>query len=325
MKRKEKNPMKKPWVIAVMAVMLSGITAAQNQLENPGFEDWEDVLIGDPDTIREPAEWSSLKTSDNEQLSDFAPVVCERSADSHSGKYSIKLTNVASLIVANGAATNGRVHPDLNTDLAYMFTDTLDSRWNTPFTSRPDSMTGWFKYTPQGEDSLQVKIILHWGYSKQPDENYATSWVGMAELFSSVNNGEVWNRFSVPFTYLNEGLPEYALVVLNSGDREDPKAGSTALFDDFEMIYNSPQTSIDKPVVPSGFIFAVDSRYLVIKGMRHEEYTNAVVRDLTGKLVWNGSVSSDRIDISSAGLKGGIYLVTLSGRSYVFSQKIVLP
>ncbi len=317
--------MKKPWVIAVMAVMLSGITAAQNQLENPGFEDWEDVLIGDPDTIREPAEWSSLKTSDNDQLSTFAPVVCERSADSHSGKYSIKLTNVESLIVANGAATNGRVHPDLNRELAFMYTDTLDSRWNTPFTSRPDSMTGWFQYTPQGEDSLQVKIILHWGYGKQPDENYATSWVGVTDFYSSVNTGGAWHRFSAPFTYLKEGAPEYVLVVLNSGDGNDPNAGSTALFDDFEMIYNSPQTSINKPGVPSGFVFAVGNRYLVIKGIRQVDYTNAVVRDLTGKLIWSGNVTSEQIDISSAGLKSGIYLVTLSGKGDVFSQKIVIP
>ena len=59
--------------------------------------------------------------------------------------------------MVNGVATNGRLHPDMNPELAYIFTDTLDNMWNTPFSTRPDSIAGWFKYAPQGNDTLQVK------------------------------------------------------------------------------------------------------------------------------------------------------------------------
>ena len=59
------------------------------QLDNNGFENWEDIGT----SIEEPIDWSSTKTSDNPSLNGFAPQVIERSSDAHSGSYSAKLTN----------------------------------------------------------------------------------------------------------------------------------------------------------------------------------------------------------------------------------------
>jgi hypothetical protein len=277
------------------------------------------------DTIREPVDWSSLKTSDNPSLSTLAPVVCKRSSDAHSGEYSVKLTNIEVFsIVANGVVTNGRIHPDFNTQLAYIYTDTLDDQWNTPFEARPDSIAGWFNYDPQGEDSLQVMVILHRGFGKQPDAEITDSWVGVAEYKSPLNTGSEWVRFSTPFNYISDNNPEYILVILNSGNAYKPVTGSIALFDDLEMIYNSPQTSIDPMKHPAGFIYAVDNQYLVMQGMEHDSYQTIKVHDLTGRLFWTGSLTADRVDISSADLRKGIYLVTLTGKRGAFSQKIML-
>ncbi|MCP4312945.1 MAG: T9SS type A sorting domain-containing protein [Bacteroidetes bacterium] len=318
--------MKKIYESILIALLLTGMATshAQDQLENPGFEQWENIFESDADTIREPVEWSSLKTSDDQTLSDFAPVVCKRGSDAHSGEYSIELTNVSSFIVVNGVATNGRLHPDMNPELAYIFTDTVDNRWNTPFNTRPDSIAGWFKYTPQGKDTLQVKVNLHQGFGKQPDAEYTDNWIGVAEFRSPLNTDNEWIRFSAPFTYFSDSNPEYVMVVLNSGNEYTPAAGSVALFDDLEMIYNSPQTSMERLKNSEGFIFAVDYRYLVIQGMDHASFQTIKIHDLTGKLVWTGSVTADQVDISSAKLRKGIYLVNLAGRSKVFAQKIML-
>lgn len=316
--------MKKILVTLLAVLFLAGISDAQSQLENPGFEQWEDVLVGGGDTIREPTDWSSLKTSDNAQMSTLAPVVCTRSREAHSGLYSVQLTNIMSLIVANGVATNGRIHPNITTSLAYSFTDTLHSEWSTPFTARPDSVVGWFRYAPQSDDTLQVKIILHRGFGKQPDANYMDNWVGVAEYKSPLNTGDTWVRFSKPFTYFDDDAPEYILVILNSGNGYFPVAGSVALFDDLEMIYNSPQNSLYDRQAHSGFIYAAGNRQLVIQGMSQAKFQRAEVRDLTGRLVWSGILTSDRIDLSSANLKKGLYLVTLAGKTDVYTQKIML-
>ncbi len=316
--------MKKLWTTSLIVLLLAGFATAQSQLENPGFEDWEDILAGSGDTIREPVDWSSLKTSDNPALSALAPVVTARSSDAHSGMYSIKLTNVLSFIVANGVATNGQVHPDLVASSAFIFTDTLDGQWNTPFTVRPDSIAGWIKYAPQSDDTLQVKVALHQGFGKQPDANYADKWIGAAEYKSPLNTGDEWVRFSAPFVYFSDENPEYILVVLNSGNEYNPIAGSVALIDDLEMIYNPAQSTPSRLNNQTGFIFAVNNQYLVIRGIAYASFQTIMIHDLTGKLIWTGTVTANRVDVSSAYLREGIYMVTLAGKSNVLTQKIMI-
>ncbi len=47
---------------------------AQTQFDNASFENWEEIGFG-PNII-EPVEWSSIKSSDHENISGQAPHVC---------------------------------------------------------------------------------------------------------------------------------------------------------------------------------------------------------------------------------------------------------
>ena len=38
--------MKRIVLTSVAVILLVGLSSAQSQLENPGFEEWEDILIG---------------------------------------------------------------------------------------------------------------------------------------------------------------------------------------------------------------------------------------------------------------------------------------
>ena len=311
-------------MVWITATLLLNLSRAQVQLENAGFEEWDDVLIGATDTIREPVNWSSLKTSDDETLNPLAPVVCKRSTKAHSGNYAVELTNVLSLLVANGTVTTGRVHPSLFTSLAYMFTDTADSRWNTPLTHRPDSITGWFRYSPQPNDTLEVTVVLHRGYGKQPDNNYLNNWIAQAHFRSGVSTGSQWIRFSKSFVYFSDQTPQYALVILNSGNGFNPVAGSIAWFDDLRMIYNSTQAPAFEPDISSEFIYYPDNQHVVIKGCLPGQYTTARLMDITGRVIWSGPVTSDRMDITQAHLNKGIYLVLLNGKNISLTGKIVV-
>jgi len=304
-------------------VIYCGTIIAQDQLENPGFEEWENIGVSATDTIREPVEWSSLKTSDAPELSTFAPVVCKRSSEAHSGDYSMKLTNVSSLLVANGIATNGRIHPDLNTALAYTFTDTDNEEWHTSFTSRPDSIVGWYMYAPQGGDSLQVKVNLHRGYGKQPDDNWEENWIGVAEFKAGDYTGGEWVRFSVPVTYLSDADPEFVLVVMSSGNAYAAVANSVAHFDDLEMIYNSTYAGV-KYEKAAGYIALNGPRTLWIRDMDIADFDHIRVFNVTGKQVWESRIDSERINISQASLPQGIYIVTLNGSKKIFTQKVLL-
>jgi hypothetical protein len=310
------------FLLGLLALFVTpGLT--QDQFENPGFEEWEDIAASPTDTIREPVQWSSLKTSDDPALTPLAPVVCFRSDEAHTGSYSMKLTNVASFLVANGIATNGRIHPNITPALAYSYTDTIDDRWHTKFTSRPDSIVGWYMYTPQGNDSLQVKVNLHQGYGKQPDEDYENNWIGVAEFKSGIDTQGEWVRFSVPFTYYSEERPEFVLALVGSGNAYNAVANSTAYFDDLEMIYNSTSAKVN-PEKSDGFIAVSGTRKLWIKDMDVADFEQIRVFNITGKLVWNSLLDSEWIDLSGAQLPQGIYVVNLSGSRNVFTQKVIL-
>lgn len=312
----------KKYIVLWLAVTCFFTALAQNQIENPGFESWDEIAISANDTIREPVDWSSLKTSDNASLSPLAPVVCWRSAEAHSGSYSVRLENIATLVIANGTVTTGRVHPDLNMAKSYMYTDPVDGHWNNPFTSRPDSITGWFRYIPQGSDSMQVKVILHKGYGREPDTEYLGDRVASVDFRTGVNTGSKWMRFSAPFVYISDQAPQYALVILNSGNGFFPVTGSIAFFDDLLMVYNS--TSAKKEAIPDEVLYLLGNHHIVIQGGSPENYTFARILDITGRTAWSGPVTFDRIDISAADLKNGIYIVSLTGNSRGLTQKIIV-
>lgn len=208
------------------------------QAENPGFELWEDVGLN----TDEPVDWSSIKTSDDSFINGLAPYVWDKSTDAHSGNYSVKLFSAPILsIVAAGAITNGRVHANINPDLGYMYTDINDSRWNTPFAGKPDSIAVWLKYLPQGADTAQVKVILHTGTAKIPDPTM-NNWVGSAFInVPETTNG--WMRFSAPIDYLNNTEPEYVLFVVSTAGTIATE-GTIAYYDDFEFIYNPPKLDL---------------------------------------------------------------------------------
>ncbi len=214
-------------------VALALLNAAfSQQPENPGFETWENVGLNED----EPVDWSSIKTSDNSTLNGFAPYVWEKSTDSHSGTYSVKLFNVSTWgIVATGTITNGRVHSDLNPDNAYVYTDVNDNHWNTPLTKKPDSVVVWARFNKQGNDTAALKALLHTGSAHIPDPTY-TNWVSIAQI-NIPNQTNTWTRFSAPFTYLNGDTPEYILFVLSAGGASSTE-GSEVWFDDVELIYN---------------------------------------------------------------------------------------
>jgi len=316
--------MKRITALLCLVVLSGAMATAQNQLENPGFEQWEDILASETDTIREPVDWSSLKTSDDPNLTPLAPDVCSRSHDAHSGEYSIKLTNVKSFIIANGVATNGRMHASITPGESYIFTDPEDGKWNTPFTGRPDSIAGWVKYAPQGEDNLQIQVILHQGFGKRPDPDSAENWIGEAVYNSPLNIGDEWVRFSQAFTYSNETIPEYVLVVLNSGNGFEPVAGSVLLVDDLEMIYNTPQSNENLLKQTEAYLYAVDKQQLVLKGMDHSLFQSVKIFDFSGRLLWSARLTSEQVDIAPAHLDKGIYLVKLSGKDEIFTQKVLL-
>jgi hypothetical protein len=94
-----------------------------------------------------------------------------------------------------------------------------------------------------------------------------------------------------------------------------------AFFDDLVMIYNS--ASVKNEVIKAETIYLQGNHHIVIEGGT-DHYTAARILDITGRTVWSGPVSSNLIDIGSADLKNGIYIVSITGISHWLTQKIIV-
>ena len=296
-----------------------GIFLAQQQLENASFENWQN--LGGP--TEEPTEWSSIKTSDaGSFINNAAPQVCERSTDAHTGTYSVKLTNKSVFsVIATGMITNGRAHGDTDPENGYVFTEVNDSQWNTPFTSRPDSIVGWFKYAPASGDKAKVEAILHTGSASNPENGTAGNFVGRARFITSSTVGS-WTRFSTPFSYFNSNTPSHVLLVLTSGDSTIAKNGSIAYYDDIEMIYNPVSVEEINPLSVIAFqkensicvqIPSTNSKSIVVK-----------VYDLQGRVINTESKLNIGTNLIEKPKNNGIYLVNVNFDGKMITKKIVV-
>jgi len=296
-------------------VYLSG-----QQLENPGFENWENA-----GTVKdEPVDWSTIKTADDPGIAAVAPVTFDRSTDAHSGNYSLKLYNLSVFgLVATGAITNGRFHAEFDLSKSYSYTQHDDPKWHTVFTWRPDSLVGWFKFFPNDDDRCQVKVILHVDECKLPENGTLPNWVGMAVYVSEPGvTHDTWTRFSVPFDYYSDILPEYELTVLNSGDSTTAVDSSYMLIDDLQLIY--PSSGISEHRVAEPFLTIMQNT-IHIDLADQEEYLGQwfYIIDISGRTILQRKPESNRIDIPE-NIPAGTYVAVLKGKSQQYSQQIII-
>lgn len=313
--------MKKKILLLALSVFSMGLFS--QQVENPGFEFWEDAgTVWD-----EPVDWSSIKTSDaGEIINSAAPAVWEKSTDHHSGEFSVELTNLAVLdIVAAGTLTNGRVHADFDPDLGYVYTDTLNLQWNTPCTVRPDSLTGWYKFYPQGQDFGSIQALLHIGYSQLPEFNDSSNWVGYAR-FDMQPGATVssWTRFSIPFHYYDSRTPQYLLFVMTSGNGTTPVANSYARYDDIALV--GGESAIGDNDQPEFLIYA-DNNRLVLKNLptMFLPKATATLFNMNGQAVWKGEVISNEVLLNTGKKLNGLYIFSISSGKEIVNRKFFIP
>jgi len=306
--------------LILLTIIFVHNTNGQQQIENPGFEYWEDFGIG-PDTL-EPVNWSSLKSSDGGELINMLiPQVWEQSTDAHSGMYSVRLENLPILaFVAPGTLTNGRVHATFPPSDAFVFSDVNDPQWNTSFTDTPDSLAIWVKFFPQLDDKAHVIAILHTDSAKIVDST-AMNWIATAhiEIPNEINE---WTRLSVPFTYLNSNIPEHILFAIYSGDAQNAQLGSIMYLDDIELTYynvsvNSASSDLTKIYFANDKLFIKLSTEDIHKNLTYE------ILDLSGRVILSSEFLSSTLNEFDANIPAGVYICKIKNESMEFTQKLV--
>ena len=313
--------MKKTFTLFIL--FACSFTFVLAQIDNPSFEEWEEIGFG-PD-MTEPVNWSSIKSSDNTALNPFAPVVWEVSDDAHTGNHSIKLFNVPTLleIIAVGTITNGRIHSEYDTELAYSYTDVSDSRWHTAINYRPDSLVLWLKFFPMETDSMQLQGVLHVGEATIPPtpENQA-NWVAhaVAHIGGTI---DTWTRIAIPFNYNDERTPEFLLFTFNSGNGTTPYVGSYAFIDDVELV--GGEQAIGDHISSNATIYFADNS-LKFSDISEDFLKDAILEiyDLTGRSIFETKKINSSVSLANLNIKQGVHLVKLITKSESIVRKVYL-
>lgn len=245
-------------ILTVLLCVVATVTAqAQYQLANGDFESWETVEYTATKVCEEPLKWSSFydATGGMKGFGTSTTPQIYKDEDKHTGsagQYSCRITsNSVFGVVAQGNLTTGCVNMGSAsaTDASGNYNYINEAREDQAmlFAGRPDSVRFWVKFSGVKTGNCSVLLTTK-GYYQDPvyqDRNTA-KLVGQALSGARIVSNDTWTQYSVPFEWLSDEQPYYALV--NVSTCAEPGAGSAADYlyiDDMEMIYNSEATSIN--------------------------------------------------------------------------------
>ncbi len=199
----------------------------QSDIPNGNFESWP------PGNHDNPEHWDS--PNETTQGFPFFLTTVEKTTDSHSGEYAAQLTSGTIL---------GEVIPGLLT-LGELILDEQNPEESEfvgiPFSDRPATLEGYYKYFPQGEDFGAIGILL----SRYNDELNAKDTIAYGVFQFNLQEDE-FAAFSTFLNYQSFVTPDSMNVVILSSASQEMQSGSRLIIDELSLDYSG------KPLVDLG-------------------------------------------------------------------------
>lgn len=281
--------------ITLAVLLLASISSVKAQTNaatpNAGFESWTHNSSGYDDATG----WNDLNSSTN-ILGFYTCFKDSTPADVHSGKYSVQLiTNKTFGQLVPGTITTGTIN-----------TSNQTISGGLPFTLRPDSIIGWYKYTPVSGDNADVEFYL-FGSGGNSDT------VGEAFFKTPTTTVSNYTRISYPITYRSSNAVASSLwIITSSVNQKSGVAGSTLVIDDIGLVFDTV-TGINSIANPEAIKVGPNpaNNYVVVNNISSSKNLNIVLFDITGRKVAEQPVKqgSNYIDISK--LTNGLYIYNI--------------
>lgn len=284
-------------LLFILGVSIYTISFGQTQPPNAGFENWDD--LGD---YEEPTDWSSANEC-SDQLGVYSSA--KTSTDPHSGTYAARMVTQNALggfIKINGLiATSTMICDPLNPG----------NKDGKPYFERPDSIVGWYKYSPTDTDNGYVQVLLM---------DTGSAFVGSVDTVAFTKHDFLvqktqWTRFSAPINYLTADQPNICAILFNSsygnGNNNEAFVGSELIVDDIALVFND--VSVEDGVDPSEWrIYPNPVSDVINVSVGREGIANLEVLDVTGKTVITETVNGSLRAVDATKLVEGVYLYQLT-------------
>lgn len=265
------------------------------QIPNGDFETW--TTAG---AYEDPNGWvtANPNISGLTSTKDFSTL---KSTDANGGSFSAELHTKTNTVTGlgtfqiPGVLTNGMIN---------LLAQTAEG--GQPWTSKPQFLKGWYKYSPAGGDSSLVRAIFTVWTGTKTDTLADVSWSESGTVTS-------WTEFSEYIDWLDVRSPDTVQIVcLSSADFLGGSAGSTLLLDDLSLDGTNFLAENERPQIgikmfpnpaKSDLEFQFDQN---ISG-------SIVIYDIVGNKIGSYETDGNNKVISVADFQDGLYLYQLVG------------
>jgi|GEM_PF-3025451 len=202
-------------LISIFSVSVTGLWAQATP--NASFETW--ATIGSFPSYDACTGWDSP----NSQTAITGTFVCIKTTDKHSGTYAMKLISksISGLGNSPGVATTGTLPTGSGGSIT----------GGVAYTLRPDSIVGWYKYTPVSGDNGYAEFRLY-------GPGGTNDTIATAHFDTPITAVNTYTRFSKALTYYYANPVANSIwLLISSKNGANPTLGSTLFADDLDLIF----------------------------------------------------------------------------------------
>ena len=282
--------------ILLIAALLAGNTSFCQSIPNPGFETWSTAGM-----FLAPDGWA------------VSPGVIQ-STQSRTGTYALQCTvdtftnpRTAALDTVvgsaySGAATMGPPAPGSNLN-------------GFALTTRPDSLTGWFKFHAMGPDTAAVVITI----SKWSVATNSRLVVGQA-VYPVMQSDSVYQRFSMALQYANDSIPDTCVIQVLSANPTAPRHIGTSIWVDDLAFTNVPSAIATAVKTANVMAWPVPFTDVLTVGLETAEIKEISLYNISGVAV----VTTSNPVLHTSYIPSGIYLLRTTTIEGAITQQEVI-
>jgi len=295
--------------ILTTSILLLSLTLVKAQVNpatpNNGFESWTHFTAhGGYD---DPNNWQCL----NPTTAILSTYTCYKdSTNPHTGKYDAHLiTQSVFSVTAPGALTTGTIN-----------TSNQTISGGLPYTLRPDSIIGWYRYTSVAGDNGDCEFYLFGATHLDT--------IGEAFFMTPKSTVSAWTRFSLAITYRSSSRPDSALWIFSSSvNQAGAQVGSQLFIDDLGL--GSDTTTGIHNVSNAEKIFVGPNPSTGMVSVNNSSASKSVVFslfDLTGRKVEENKMTGGVNYVNLAAMPEGIYIYSIQDEqsAVIKTGKLVL-
>jgi hypothetical protein len=190
----------KKWTIILLCLFSINISA-QN-IPNGGFEIWDTNGAADY-----PVNWLFM----NSPVCTPTMLPATQTDDSYEGNWAVKLVSHTCIGM-----------PGTNLEVGFIYTGNLGgstiNNYSIPFNERPDNLSFFYKFYPEGNDSAFVLLML---VKYDTIELEITDTVAYSTGYIQDEVDE-YTPFTLPITYLSENTPDYMYLIFTTSKTLGP-------------------------------------------------------------------------------------------------------